>query len=400
MVILVDEGIPDAGTLFGGLGRLRFYAGGPPTAAALAGADALVVRSVTRVGAPLLAGTSVRFVGTASSGVDHVDCQWLRSQGIHFASAAGCNARTVAEYVLTAVLFVAARKGISLEGQTLGVIGVGRIGSIVSTWAEALGMTVLRCDPPRESAGERGPWTTLSELLRGSDWVTLHTPLTTAGPYPTINLIDRVRLEQMKSGAILINTARGEVVAEEALLQALGSGRIGGAVLDVWRGEPAVSAQLVERCDLATPHVAGYSRQAKRRAARMIAERLAEWSGLPTLANPTAAEAPPECNAAIAGKTPGPSTSDDASQAPSPLQAIESLSEEAGLLGCLLHACDILTMDRRFKEAVRDARSAGRFETLRATWLDREEFSAHRVRTGGRGERVAQMLRVVGFHVE
>lgn len=393
MLILLDESIPDADGLFCPLGEVRFFSDAVPRAEDLSRADALVVRSVTRVDATLLHRSSVRFVGTLSSGVDHLDCAGLASGGIHVASAAGCNARTVAEYVLTAVLALSLRRKQGPCGRTLGVVGVGRIGSIVSEWAEALGMNVLRCDPPREDAGEPGPWTSLDELLQRCDLVTLHVPLSAAGPYPTRNLLDRAGLRRMKLGAILINTARGEVVAEDALQSALRAGQI-GAVLDVWRGEPAVSAQLVGLCELATPHVAGYSREAKRRAAIMIAEQLAVWSqGGPIAVAPTATRlAVHEVGSpAATPDAPAPRCSSSDPHLPETQQTL------ARVLDNMLRACDILTMDKLFKAAVQTGITKGTFDALRATWLDRTEFPAYGPKTFAVRPGLAHFLKEVGF---
>ncbi|MFQ5429285.1 MAG: NAD(P)-dependent oxidoreductase [Phycisphaerae bacterium] len=277
MRIHIDEAVPGAADLFSRLGDVTPFPGRVLDPAALADADALIVRSVTRVDAGLLAGSRVRFVGSATAGTDHVDTDWLARRKIAFAAAPGANARPVAEYVLAAILLLARRHGFDPREKTLGVLGVGRAGSIVADWAASLGMTVLRCDPPRQAAGDPGPWVSPAELAARSDLVTVHVSLTDAGPHATRDLLSAEWFAALKPGAILINTARGEVVDEAALIGALQSGRLAGAVLDVWRNEPRPAAELVERCDLATPHLAGHSREAKRRAAAIVFTALAAW---------------------------------------------------------------------------------------------------------------------------
>jgi erythronate-4-phosphate dehydrogenase len=330
MLIMIDEAIPAAPGLFAPFGEVRTFEGRSLQAADLADADALIVRSVTRVDAALLAGSPVRFVGTATSGTDHVDEAWLAGQGIHFAAAPGCNARPVAEYVLTAILWLARHRRFDPRTRSLGVVGVGHTGSLVARWARALGMEVLLCDPPLQDAGRnssllllsgdrptpvapqstpsREPgvplqpstmppspeWLSPSQLLARADIITLHVPLTDAGPYATREMVNADWLAAMRPGAMLINTARGEVVSEPAVIEARRSDRLSGLVIDVWATEPAINEAFVEVCDLATPHVAGYSIEARRRAVSAIFDALAAWTGTP----------PPPASRAVLGPDP------------------------------------------------------------------------------------------------
>ncbi len=278
MVILIDEAVWGAPQAFADLGEARTFVGRSVGPRDIEGADALVVRSVTRVDETLLANSKVRFVGTASSGTDHVDLDLLASRGIAFAAAEGCNARTVAEYVLAALLHLADRNGFDLRRKTLGVVGVGRIGSIVREWGRLLGMRVLGCDPPLASRGVVG-LDPFEQLAGESDFVTLHVPLTVKGEDATAGMVNRQWLGALNPRSILINTSRGEVVNEEDLARSLESGRLAGAVLDVWRNEPRVNAELAKLATLATPHIAGQSVEARKRAAVTIRHRLRECLG-------------------------------------------------------------------------------------------------------------------------
>jgi len=260
------------------LGDVRILATPELTRSALRDVDAVVVRSETRVDAALLEGTSVGFVGTATIGTDHVDTEYLRRRGIAFAAAPGSNANSVAEYVAAALCVLSRRLGADLSGSTVGVVGVGNVGSKVVRVAEAFGMSVLLNDPPLARATGDGRFLELDELM-GCDIITLHVPLTLSGPDATHRLFDARRIGQMKHGGVLINTARGAVVETCALVEALRGGHLAGAVIDVWEGEPSIDTRLLEMAAIATPHIAGYSLDGKVRAARMVFEALCRFAG-------------------------------------------------------------------------------------------------------------------------
>ena len=262
MQFVVDEEIPFGRDAFSHLGSVTLLPGRAMTREALREAHALIVRSVTKVDATLLAGTNVQFVGTATTGVEHIDREYLAARDIGFAAALGCNANAVAEYVLTALLVTAHAKGLVLSGKTLGIIGVGRIGSLVAAKAPALGMQTLLHDPPLARATGDRRYRPLAEILQ-ADFVTLHVPLTLDGPDATFHLIGADELAHMATSSILINTARGEVVDNAALLKALTGETLGGAVMDVWEREPSIDWNLLNHVTLGTPHVAGYSSDAK-----------------------------------------------------------------------------------------------------------------------------------------
>ncbi len=269
MKIVADIDLPFFDTMFGDRADVVRLRGDAITPDAVRDADGLIVRSVTRVGEPLLAGSRVAFVGTATIGFDHVDTAWLASRGIGFASAPGCNANAVSEYIAAALFELSARFAIALRGASIGVVGVGNVGSRVASKAAALGMKVLLNDPPLGRSTGSSRYLPIDDLM-GCDIVTLHVPLTASGPDATRHLFDRLRIGAMKQGAILINSARGAVVDTPAVSEALAGGRLRGAVLDVWEGEPSVDPGLLSRATIATAHIAGYSADAKATASRMM----------------------------------------------------------------------------------------------------------------------------------
>lgn len=277
--ILADENIPFVEKAFSTYGRVETCPGREITAERVREADVLLVRSVTPVDEALLVGSPVQFVGSATIGIDHVDVRYLQKEGITFAHAPGSNAESVVEYVMAALLRLAVRKGRRLEELTAGVVGCGNVGGRLAARLEALGLGVLRNDPPlAESAGAEG-FVPLKKLLEEADVISLHVPLTTTGPYPTYHLVDEAVLEQLRPEAWLINTSRGSVVDNRALRRHLERGRLAAVVLDVWEGEPCPDPALIRRTDLATPHIAGYSFDGKVQGTVMLYEALTRHLG-------------------------------------------------------------------------------------------------------------------------
>ena len=234
-------------------------------------ADALVIRTRTRCDETLLAGSRVRMIATATIGFDHIDLAWCRRNGIEVATAAGCNARGVLQWVAAALVHLSRRQGWTPGQRTLGVVGVGHVGSLVKSYAEAWGFRVLCCDPPREER-ERCGFLPLEEVARQADILTFHTPLDAS----TRHMAGEWLFRMMKPGAVLLNSSRGEVVDGEALLR---SGL--EWVLDVWEHEPQPDPELLRRALVATPHIAGYSLQGKANATALAVAALARKFGLP-----------------------------------------------------------------------------------------------------------------------
>jgi len=268
-VILADENIPFAREAFGTLGAMRLKHGRQISHADLADVDLLIVRSITKVDAALLAGTPVQFVGTATSGFDHVATADLERLGIAFHAAPGCNANAVAEYMAAAWLTLATLRGETLAGRRVGVVGVGHVGSLVAKKARALGMEPVLNDPPKARETGSPGYRPLHELL-DCDIVSCHTPLTFDGPDPTYRLIGEAFFERLKPGAWFCNAGRGEVVHEAALHKALDEKCLDAVVLDVWDREPEIDGRLLARVDIGTPHIAGYSLEGKLNGTAMV----------------------------------------------------------------------------------------------------------------------------------
>ena len=262
MKIVADGNIPFVQACFSHLGEIQVVQGRQITPATVADAEVLLVRSVTRVDRGLLEGSRVRFVATATIGFEHVDVDYLRSRGIGFASAPGSNANSVAEYVVAALLAVGQKHGLMLQGKSIGIVGVGNVGSRVAAKCRTLGMETVLNDPPLARQTGDPVYRPLEDVF-GCDFVTLHTPLTQDGPDRTFHLADRPFFERLRPGAVFFNTSRGGVHDTSVLKAAMAQGRLKAVVLDVWENEPHIDQDLLRKVDISTPHIAGYSYDGK-----------------------------------------------------------------------------------------------------------------------------------------
>ncbi|HLB31210.1 MAG TPA: 4-phosphoerythronate dehydrogenase [Gammaproteobacteria bacterium] len=285
LTIVADENIPLVKELFRGCGGLTLLPGRAIDAASLTRADILLVRSITRVNENLLHNRPVRFVGSATSGTDHIDVEYLQRHGIGFRHAPGCNARSVAEYVLAALLALRQERHLALAGKRALVIGCGNAGSMTRTLLEAVGIRCRAHDPPlAERTGN--PEYLNAEAIQTADIISLHVPLTNSGAYPTRDMVDACFLAGARPDVVLINSARGEVIDETALLAFLEAHPQAQAVLDVWRDEPRINQALLGRAAIGTPHIAGYSLDGRIRAARMIHAAVCEYFDLSAEVHP------------------------------------------------------------------------------------------------------------------
>ena len=271
MKIIIDNKIPFIRGEAEKLGfAVEYLVGSEIGRSDVSDADILIVRTRTRCDARLLAGSPVKLVVTATIGYDHLDTSWLESHGILWTNCPGCNASSVRQYVHNSLLAIGKLKA----GLTVGVVGVGHVGTLVADDLEQMGMQVMRCDPPK---GE--PYT-IEEIAREADIITFHTPLTHDGDCPTFHLADKVFFNNLRKHPIVINSSRGEVVDNVALVSALDSGQVSQAIIDTWEGEPKINIELLKRAVIATPHIAGYSADGKANATRMSLEAVCQFAGI------------------------------------------------------------------------------------------------------------------------
>jgi len=409
--IIVDENIPFGREAFGRLGEVVTMHGRRMDAAAVRDADLLIIRSITKVNRELLEGSRVRFVGTCTIGTDHVDEAYLRERGIAFASAPGCNANSVAEYIVCSLLVLAKRGGYRLEGKSIGVVGVGNVGSKVVTKCEALGMRVLQNDPPLARLFPCEKRFLPLEALMDSDFISLHVPLTKTGEDKTWHMADAAFLKRMKSGATLLNTCRGAVLDNAAARWIATSGRDCGCVvtesrpevaihlnsliLDVWEGEPSVSAELVAASALGTPHIAGYSYDGKVNGTTMVYQAACKFvqsrTGVPPVSS-SSMDRRDACPTLAMPPSPHASLTVDAT----------GRSDEDVLREVALTVYDIEADDRRLR-AIAGLPAGERgayFDRLRKEYPQRREFQNSTITLRGGSVTVRQKLAGVGFKLE
>ncbi|MCW8995757.1 MAG: 4-phosphoerythronate dehydrogenase [Psychromonas sp.] len=275
MKLIVDENIAFAKEAFLGFGNLRLLNGRSITNTEVKDADVIIVRSITQVDKKLLKNSKVKFIGTTTIGTDHIDLEYLENNNIKFADAKGCNADSVAEYVFTALLKVVSEEQLSLGGKTIGVVGVGNIGSKVVRLAESFGMKVLKNDPPLERKSIGKNYVPLDEILK-ADIITLHVPLTLEGVDKTHHLLNKENFKKIKSEALIINTARGAAIDNDALLKE-SSVRNFKLILDVWEDEPSINIRLLKETKVGTAHIAGYSLEGKVNGTKMIYDSFCKY---------------------------------------------------------------------------------------------------------------------------
>ena len=280
MKVIVDDKIPYIREALREMGvEAQYVEGSKFTSAIVSDADALIVRTRTQCNGALLEGSRVQFIATATIGYDHIDTGYCESHGIRWTNAPGCNAASVRQYVQSVLLLLQREQGVDLTKATLGVVGVGHVGTLVAEMARSWGMRVLCCDPPRAERGEQG-FVSLETIAQEADVITLHTPITHEGPHATYHLADEQFFASLQRKPYFINTSRGETTDTHALLQALAEGQIAQCCIDVWEHEPRINLELLGRSYIGTPHIAGYSADGKATATRMSLEALSRHFAL------------------------------------------------------------------------------------------------------------------------
>ncbi|MCC5901106.1 MAG: 4-phosphoerythronate dehydrogenase PdxB [Halomonas sp.] len=389
MKLVIDANIPASDACFGAFGKLIRIPGREISACDVAEADALIVRSITQVNRALLAQSSVRFVGTCTIGTDHIDHELLTERGIHFASAPGCNAEAVVDYVLSSLLTVSEREGWPLLERKVGVVGVGNVGSRLQQRLQALGVETLLCDPPRaekaragqDGAGIEGQqgFVSLDELIDRCDVLCLHTPLVSDGPHATYQLLNAQRINELAPGTVLLNAGRGDCVDGLALRSRLaGKGDI-TAILDVWEEEPGIDAGLRDLVALATPHIAGHSLDGKLRGSWMIQQALAALEGQPRQ-TPFSELCPPPALATLT------------------LQHM--LPVEDALRLCVRAVYDVRRDHDDLQRQIFQQGIKRGFDYCRAHYPLRREFNTLTVQLSGEAIALAGILRGAGFNVD
>lgn len=261
--IIADNKIPFLKGVFEPYADVEYYPGKEITNDKIIDADALITRTRTKCNEALLRNSRVKLITTATIGYDHIDIDYCRNNGIKWLNAPGCNSTSVMQYISSALLYLAKKENFNLKDKTIGIIGVGNVGTKISKIAEIFGMNILLNDPPRERAENNNKFVHINEIIRRADIITFHVPLNTDGPDKTFHLADNNFFSQLKKKPIVLNSSRGEVIDTSAIKNAIRTGTISNAVLDVWENEPNIDLELLSMADICTPHIAGYSADGK-----------------------------------------------------------------------------------------------------------------------------------------
>lgn len=283
--VIIENKIPFIQGILDAYCDVEYLAPDAITREAMRTADALITRTRTQCDEALLEGSCCRFIATATIGTDHIDLNYCHSRGVTVANAPGCNAPAVAQYVLSSILLQRKTRGDMrpLSSLTIGIVGVGHVGSIVERWCRQLGMTVLLCDPPRAEREGSDAFVDITTIARHADIITFHTPLSRDGNHPTYHLCNAEFLASTLRCPLIINSARGPIVDTPALVDALRCNIVADAVIDCWENEPDISLDLLQHTAIATPHIAGYSREGKIRATSMALQAFCLYFNLPAL---------------------------------------------------------------------------------------------------------------------
>ncbi len=374
MKIVCDNKIPFLRGVLEPYAEVVYLPGKETTPEVVKDADALITRTRTICNEALLKGSSVKVIATATIGFDHIDTEWCERNGIIWRNAPGCNSWSVKQYIGSVLVRLAQKHGLSLEGMTLGVVGVGNVGSKVARVGRALGMKVLLNDPPRARREGSEGFVSLDEIVAKSDIITLHVPLSRDGEDATWHLFDAARIASMRPSQILINSSRGPVVDNPALKQAIKSRSILAGVLDVWEGEPDLDRELIDLLDITTPHIAGYSADGKANGTAASVRTVSEILGLPL------ADWAPE-------------------EIPAPAQSLGFSIDAAGkslqevVSEAILHAYDVLSDS----DALRVKPEL--FEKLRGDYPVRREPSAFTLHLKGGTPQMKESLEMLDFKI-
>jgi len=371
--ITADDKIPFLKGVLEPFARISYLPGSQIGRTQAMKSDALLVRTRTKCNYELLKGTPVKYIGTATIGYDHIDTDFCKENNIRWKNAPGCNSSSVQQYVAASLLRISAEAGFDLKDKTIGIIGVGNVGSKVQNLAEALGMKVLLNDPPRERNEKVKSFVSLEHLLGESDIITLHVPLNLDGQDKTFHLFNRDTFSRIKKGCWFINASRGEVAETEALKDALSGEILAGVVIDVWEREPEIDIPLMHMSFLATPHIAGYSADGKANGTAMVVKDLCE-----SFSFPLKDWYPPEVPVL-----------------PEPLLLIDcnGKSNEEILRKAVFHTYNIVEDDVRLRF------DPSRFEKERENYPVRREFSFYTIKLKDGNKEISKLLLKLGFKV-
>ncbi len=373
MKIIIDDKIPYIRGAFEEVAEVVYLPGAKTTPEVVKDADAIVTRTRTICNEKLLAGSSVKFIATATIGFDHIDTNYCRQAGIKWTNAPGCNSKSVEQYIASALMVIAEKYGLELNKLCIGIVGVGNVGSKVARVCRLLGMRVLLNDPPRERNEGPEQFVSLKTIQEEADIITLHVPLNLKGEDATFHLAGEVFFSGLNRKPFLINSCRGEVVKTEAVKSAVKSGQIRSFICDCWENEPDIDLELLDLTEIATPHIAGYSKDGKATGTEMSVQSISKFFGL-GLENwrPSGIELPEKPVFELDGA---------------------GLSKQQIISKAILHTYDIRDDDASFRK------DPSKFEQLRGDYPVRREFPAFTIVPTNIKPETLEVLRNLGFNL-
>ena len=373
MKIIIDDKIPYIQGAFENVAEVVYLPGSKTTAEVAKDADAIVTRTRTICTEKLLAGSSVKFIATATIGFDHIDTDYCDANDIRWTNAPGCNSKSVEQYIASTLMVLAERKNLQFKDLCIAVVGVGNVGSKVARFCQLLGMKVLLNDPPRARAEGAAAFVDLKQVTEQADIITLHVPLNMKGEDATFHLANQEFLSTLKRKPVLINSCRGEVIDTNAVKNALENQQISDFVCDCWENEPDIDLELLSLAAIATPHIAGYSKDGKATGTLMSVQAISDYFNL-GLSNwqPVGVELPANPIIEIDGN---------------------GLTEQEIISKVILHTYDIREDDKRFRDDV------AQFEQLRGDYPVRREFPAFTVKAVNVEVKTLEVLKQLGFNI-
>jgi erythronate-4-phosphate dehydrogenase len=374
MKIIIDDKIPYIRGAFEGVAEVVYLPGSKTTPEVVKDADAIVTRTRTICNEKLLAGSSVKYIATATIGYDHIDTDYCDIAGIKWTNAPGCNSKSVEQYIASTLMVLAEQKNMDLKDLCIGVVGVGNVGSKVARICDLFGMKVLLNDPPRERAEGSSAFSSLKQVMEEADIITLHVPLNMKGEDSTFHLGDEAFFSGLKKNPVLINSCRGEVIETNAVKAALKEGRISGFVCDCWENEPNIDLELLAMTEIATPHIAGYSKDGKATGTQMSVQAISKFFSL-GLENwhPSGVELPANPVFELDG---------------------DGLSKQEIVSKAILHTYDIRNDDADFRK------TPAQFEQLRGDYPTRREFPTFTIVAKNISKETWDILKKLGFNIK
>jgi len=371
--IIADQDIPFLKGVFEAYAEIEYYPGNNITNMVVKNADALIIRTRTKCNRDLLHESNVKFISSATIGFDHIDTDYCEKNKIVWTNAPGCNSSSVQQYVAAALIYISKKINFSLKERTIGIVGIGHVGTKIVKLAEYFGMTVLLNDPPRvRNEGVCG-FISLEGILRDCDIITFHVPLNMTGEDKTYHMIDENLLEKVNPGTFIINTSRGEVADTDALKKVLRSGKVAGAIVDVWESEPDIDVDLLNLVDIGTPHIAGYSADGKANGTSMSVQALSKFFNL-----------------GIDNWSPA--------NIPVPDKTVIDIKNRSGSGEDIIAEAVINTYDIS-DDVMRLRQSPETFEKQRADYPLRREFNSYSVKLDRKDRDTERILRRMGFRV-